>query len=261
MQDFALAPEAAGYRVEIFDTVGSTNAEALARGRAGDSGPLWVVARHQSAGRGRRGRAWDSPRGNLFASLLIGVRAEPAQIATLGFVAGLALVRALALCCPDDFALKWPNDVLARGAKLAGILLETEQRSGDLRIVAVGIGVNVAASAAGLPYRATSLAELGHATTAPELFHALSAEWVAALALWDEGRGFPAIRDLWLSDAAGLGRDIVVKLDEEPVRGTFESLDAGGQLVLRLADGSSRRVSAGDVHFGVAATVRSGAVG
>jgi BirA family biotin operon repressor/biotin-[acetyl-CoA-carboxylase] ligase len=267
----------AGYEVESFETIGSTSAEACRQGRLGRTGPLWFVSDHQTAGRGRRGNAWATPPGNLAASLLLSTDLPPATIATLGFVAGLALHRALECCLPlrgesglpdgvlqprqARFSLKWPNDVLADGAKLAGILLETEQRPNGRRFLVIGIGVNVAHVPDGLPYRAASLAGLGLNVTADLLFTALSREWLELAGIWDEGQNFAEVRRLWLQRAAGLGADIVVRNGSATLHGTFETLDAGGQLVVRLGDGSSRCVSAGDIYFGVAATVRSGAVG
>jgi BirA family transcriptional regulator, biotin operon repressor / biotin---[acetyl-CoA-carboxylase] ligase len=274
---FALAPEAiaAGYRLLAFDTIGSTNEEAAARGRAGETGPLWIVSPHQSGGRGRRGGSWQTPSGNLAASLLLTTEVPPAVAATLGFVAGLALAQALDRCCGRDigrgsaldlgsgagrFLLKWPNDVLVEGAKLSGILLETEQRADLSRFLVIGIGVNTAHAPQGVPYPATSLVALGHHVEPATLFRALSSEWVALMDLWAGGRGFPAIRQLWLQRAAGLGRDILVQTGRESLRGTFETLDDTGQLVVRLDDGSSRLVTAGDVHFGIAATGRAAAI-
>jgi BirA family transcriptional regulator, biotin operon repressor / biotin---[acetyl-CoA-carboxylase] ligase len=261
---FRLSPRAleAGHRLSAFETIGSTNAEALARGRAGEAGPLWVVSDHQTAGRGRRGNAWETPRGNLAASLLGTTDAPPAVAATLGFVAGLAVRSALERVAPGlNLRLKWPNDVLADGGKLAGILLETEtvaqdHRTGarDQRIVAVGLGVNVAASPVGLRYSATSLAERGRAVTADELFEALSEAWLAFHRLWDHGRGMPQIRALWLEAAAGVGEPIAVRLGDEAARGVFETIDTSGQLILRSSDGTVRAIAAGEVHFGAAAT-------
>jgi BirA family biotin operon repressor/biotin-[acetyl-CoA-carboxylase] ligase len=261
---------AAGYRVEAFDSIGSTNTVACERARAGETGPTWYVTDHQLAGRGRRGNPWAAlPPGNLAASLLIPLDVPPAQGATLGFVAGLATVCALERCCGSNgldahappFALKWPNDILVDGAKLVGILLETEQRPDGSRFLVAGIGVNVAHAPSGLPYRAASLAALGFTTTAARLFRALSAEWVELVQIWDGGRNFGEIRRLWLQRAAGLGSDIVVRNGSTALHGTFETLDASGQLVVRLADGSAKGVTAGDIYFGLAATVRSGAVG
>jgi BirA family biotin operon repressor/biotin-[acetyl-CoA-carboxylase] ligase len=179
-------------------------------------------------------------------------------------VAGLSLLRALDECSgrtPATFSLKWPNDVLACGAKLAGILLEAESRPDGSRFVLVGIGVNVAAAPHGLDYPASSLAALGLGIDAASLFAALSAEWARAYAAWDEGRGFGAIRRAWLERATGLGRKITIRAAGRDVAaGTFETLDEDGRLVMRLQDGGTQRVSAGEVHFGDAATVRSEAV-
>jgi BirA family biotin operon repressor/biotin-[acetyl-CoA-carboxylase] ligase len=268
--------EAAGYRITSFDTIGSTSDEGAARARAGERGPLWLVSRHQSAGRGRRGSVFHSPDGNLAASLLLSTELPPRTVATLGFVAGLALGRALERCCGGrlrtglgvdagrpseggEFRLKWPNDVLVDGAKLSGIALETEERAGLPRWVIVGIGVNVVAAPTGLSYPAAALAGLGFEVTAEVLFEALADEWVDACAIWDEGRGFAEIRRLWLARAFGLGGDIVVRMASSVTRGRFESLDEAGQLVLRLHDGTCRAVSAGEIHFGM--TARAAATG
>ncbi|MFL5323047.1 MAG: biotin--[acetyl-CoA-carboxylase] ligase [Microvirga sp.] len=256
---FRLAPgaEAAGYRIKSYDSVGSTNAEAMALGRAGEPGGLWVVSRDQTAGRGRRGRSWAAAPGNLAASLLLKGSFQPAVAATLGFVAGVALRDALAAVAPAaSFRLKWPNDLLADGAKLAGILLETETVAQDQRIVVVGIGVNAATSPRELPYPATSLAELGHAVAAEAVFAALSDSWAACERLWDEGRGMPAIRRRWLAGAAGLGDDIAIRIGADTVRGTFETIDDAGRLILRSPNGTTRAIAAGDVHLGAAATAR-----
>jgi BirA family biotin operon repressor/biotin-[acetyl-CoA-carboxylase] ligase len=261
---FALAPQAerAGFRLRAFDSVPSTNAEAMALGRGGEAGPLWLVSNHQTAGRGRRGRPWSTPPGNLAASLLRIVSMPPAQAAMLGFVAGLALERALRAIAPRSavrFELKWPNDVLADGAKLAGILLESEASGRDGRILVVGVGVNILGAPADVPYPATSLAALGSRATAEELFAALSASWVEMDQLWDEGRGMARIRELWLASAAGLGSEIVVQAGASAARGVFETIDDAGQLTLRKADGSRQAISAGEVHFGLAATAAAGA--
>src|ERR1700712_3530234 len=128
---FYLGPRAvsAGYKLAAFDSIGSTNAEALARARDGECGPTWFVTSEQTAGRGRRHRPWIAPRGNLACSILEAIDVSPAVAATLGFAAGLALEAALRKVSPSNemnFALKWPNDVMAGNKKLAGILLEAE---------------------------------------------------------------------------------------------------------------------------------------
>lgn len=257
------AATAAGYRIEVHDSLGSTSTQALERARAGAPGPLWVVTREQTGGRGRRGKGWGWIKGNHAASLLWPVPAglAPDRVATLGFVAGVAVDRALRRACgpgPDgrapDFRLKWPNDVLLAGAKLVGILLEMENLPSRGPVVTIGIGINVTGAPEGLPYAATSLAQAGHAVDAPGLFRLLSGAWVEVERIWDEGRGFPRIREAWLAAAAGLGGPVSVQAGGRIVTGTFETIDEGGRLVVRLADGGQVAVSAGEVHFGAAAT-------
>lgn len=268
---FALAPTAAldGYRLEAHDTVGSTNALALEHARAGDPGKLWVVSKRQESGRGRRGRAWATPHGNLAATLLLVPGGDLKLAATLGFVAGLALSDALDAVVPNGriaaavdgasagrnrFELKWPNDVLASGAKLAGILLESAMLEDGRFAVAVGIGVNVVAHPEGLPYPATSLRALGSDCDAETLFLALSDAWSQNARLWNEGRGLAAIRQRWLDRAAGLGGEVAVRIDGNVVRGTFETIDEDCRFVIRRSDGVMLTVAAGDVHFGAVAS-------
>lgn len=270
---FTLAPTAQleGYRLEAFDTVGSTNAMALERAQAGDPGQLWLAALRQDAGRGRRGRAWETPSGNLAATLLMVDRCPPPLAATLGFVAGLALADALAAAAPEArvtvapdggqssngagrYELKWPNDVLASGAKLAGILLESVMLPGQRMAVAVGIGVNVVAHPEGLPYPATSLHRLGADCDARTLFLALSDAWIERERTWDGGRGLDAIRRAWLARAAGLGSQVAVRIGDEVVRGTFETIDEECRFLVRDKAGRVWPVAAGDVHFGAVAS-------
>ena len=171
---FTLGPKArsAGYGLAAFDQIGSTNAEAMSRARDGERGPTWFVTTEQTAGRGRRQRPWVAPRGNLASSILEVTDVSPAVAATLGFAAGLSLESALqklsieanlrrAGADPLKYALKWPNDVMAEGQKLAGILLEAEAVAGNRLAVVVGIGTNVIAAPEGTPTPATSLAALG----------------------------------------------------------------------------------------------------
>jgi BirA family biotin operon repressor/biotin-[acetyl-CoA-carboxylase] ligase len=268
---FHLAPTALaeGYRLEAHASVGSTNALALDHARAGDPGRLWVVSKKQESGRGRRGRAWATPEGNLAATLLLVSGGELKLAATLGFVAGLALADALDAVVPGNriavaldgasqgrnrFELKWPNDVLASGAKLAGILLESAQLPGSRFAVAVGIGVNVVAYPENLPYPATSLRALGASCDAETLFLALSDAWSENARLWDEGRGLSAIRKRWLGRAAGLGGEVAVRIDGNVVRGTFETIDEDCRFVIRDGGGSLLTIAAGDVHFGAVAS-------
>jgi BirA family biotin operon repressor/biotin-[acetyl-CoA-carboxylase] ligase len=270
---FTLAPTARieGYRLETFETIGSTNAVAVERAQAGDPGGLWLVSGRQEAGRGRRGRVWETPAGNLAATLLLVDCCPFPQAATLGFVAGLALSEALAAVAPraavgiapdggdgrggaGRFELKWPNDVLAGGAKLAGILLESTMLEGGGFAVAIGIGVNVVAHPAGTPYPATSLRALGADCDAETLFLALSDAWIGVMSTWDAGRGLDAIRKAWLARAAGLGSEVAVRIGGEVVRGTFETIDHECRFLVRDRAGKVWPVAAGDVHFGAVAS-------
>jgi BirA family biotin operon repressor/biotin-[acetyl-CoA-carboxylase] ligase len=244
---------------------------ALDAARAGDPGRLWIVAASQESGRGRRGRAWATPAGNLAATLLLIGGLEVKLAATLGFVAGLSLAEALDAVVPDHrvrivpdgagqggaradrFELKWPNDVLFGGAKLAGILLESTMLDGGGLGLALGIGVNVAAHPGDLPYPATSLSALGSKADAADLFLSLSESWNENCRCWDEGRGLGAIRSRWLSRAAGLGSAVSVRVDGNVVNGVFETIDEDCRFVIR-AGGGLVRIAAGDVHFGAVAS-------
>jgi BirA family biotin operon repressor/biotin-[acetyl-CoA-carboxylase] ligase len=259
---FALGPmaRAAGYRLVTHEEIGSTSNEAFAWARLGDPGRLWVVARSQVQGHGRRGRAWQTPVGNLAASLLM-LEADLGSVAaTLGFAVGLALDSAIRAVPHGEgkpsIKLKWPNDLLWNGAKVAGILLEAVPLVGSPNCVVIGIGVNVREAPKDVPYPATSLAACGINTTAEALFEALAEAWVELVAVWDGGRGFATIRDRWLANAVGIGGPISVKVGEEIVSGTFETIDLEGRLIVRSDDGTSRQISAGDVHFGAAGTAR-----
>ncbi|MGB6117577.1 MAG: biotin--[acetyl-CoA-carboxylase] ligase [Mesorhizobium sp.] len=273
--NFRLSPAAlrAGFRLEAHASVGSTNALALEHGRDGDPGQLWIVSKRQESGRGRRGRVWATPEGNLAATLLKILPRDARHAATLGFVAGLALGEALDKVAPGSsvaiapdgggggpmsdvrrYELKWPNDVLAEGAKLSGILLESLQLVDGRFAVAIGIGVNVVAYPDGLPYPATSLAKLGSTADAETLFEALSDAWARTERLWDNGRGLADIRRAWLARAAGIGSEVAVTLHGEVVRGRFETIDEDCRFVIRTADGATTTIAAGDVHFGAVAS-------
>ena len=265
---FSLGSKAtsAGYRLAAFDQTGSTNAEAMSRAREGERGPVWFVTSEQTAGRGRRQRAWIAPRGNLASSILEVMDISPAVAATLGFAAGLSLESALqklsieanmrrAGSDPLKFFLKWPNDVLVGRQKLAGILLEAEAVAGNRLAVVVGIGTNVIAAPEGTPTPATSLATLGVHVGAEELFAALSDAWVEFRGIWDNGRGFAEIRKLWLERAAGLGEPVAIQNGNAVVQGTFDTIDETGCLIVRTNEGKHLPIAAGEVYFGSVASV------
>jgi BirA family biotin operon repressor/biotin-[acetyl-CoA-carboxylase] ligase len=244
------ATDLAGVRHIAYETLGSTNAEALARARAGERGPLWITAQSQSAGRGRRGSNWASPSGNLYATLLLTEPSRAEHAPQLSFVAALALHDALAACAPQIGPLlkvKWPNDLLLAGEKVAGILIEGE--SEPAFAVAIGIGVNCAAHPNDTPFPATDLGQTGTLVTPAAAFAALSAAMVTRLGQWQRGQGFAGIRADWLKRAAGLGEDIRVRLPEREFSGRFQGLDDTGRLLV-LGPGGITAVTAGEV-FGL----------
>jgi BirA family transcriptional regulator, biotin operon repressor / biotin---[acetyl-CoA-carboxylase] ligase len=248
------ATDLAGVQHVSYDTLGSTNAEALVRARTGERGPLWITACTQTAGRGRRGSTWVSETGNLYATLLLTEPAPPAAAAQLSFVAALALHDAVAECAPQLgplLRLKWPNDLLLGGAKLAGILIEGAHE--PVFTTVIGIGVNCATHPAGTPYPATDLAAAGALASPEQVLTALSAAMVQRLAQWARGEGFSAIRADWLKRAAGLGETIRVRLPEREFSGRFEGLDDAGRLLIADAGGVTA-VTAGEV-FGFSSSI------
>lgn len=243
----------AGYRLVMRGTIDSTNAEAgrLAQDGAADGTVVW--ARRQTAGRGRHGRTWESPEGNLYCSLLLRPDAPPAEAAQFSFVAALALAEVLdgVLAAGSNLAFKWPNDVLLEGRKVAGILLESSgSRDGRLDWLVIGCGLNVRhfpENVAGYP--ATSLLAAGvEEVEAGDLLGA----FVGAFARWRvqwQREGLSVVRETWLARAAQIGNEIAVRLPGSELRGRFTGLDQSGALLLDLPDGSRRTVTAGDVFF------------
>ena len=241
------ATDLAGVRHETYETLGSTNAEALARARAGERGALWISAKAQDAGRGRRGSAWTSSPGNLFATLLLSDPSPPPLAPQLSFVAALALHDAVAECAPQIGPLlkvKWPNDLLLGGAKLAGILIEGESEPSFA--VVIGFGVNCVAHPPNTPYPATDLAAAGALVEPGRVLVALAEAMQRRRAQWARGDGFAGIRADWLKRAAGLGKEIRVRLPEREFSGRFEGLDDAGHLLVRGPAGVTT-VTAGEV--------------
>jgi BirA family biotin operon repressor/biotin-[acetyl-CoA-carboxylase] ligase len=240
---------AAGVRLLAHDEIDSTNAEAMRLMRQGDHGPLWITAEKQSAGRGRRGRTWVSMPGNLHASLLLTNPGPVQHWPQISFVAALAVHDAVVDVAPEVrpmLELKWPNDLLASGAKFAGILIEGEGKEEE-GAVAIGIGINCVAHPAQADYPATDLAACGASVSAAALFAALSVKMPGRLAQWNRGNGFATIRADWLARAAGLGENIRVSLSDRELAGRFEGLDEVGALLLVGPDGGKVVVVAGDV--------------
>jgi BirA family transcriptional regulator, biotin operon repressor / biotin---[acetyl-CoA-carboxylase] ligase len=249
--------QAGGIAVVAFETIGSTNAEALARVQAGERGPLFVVAERQSAGRGRRGRTWESELGNLYASLLVVDPVTPAASPQICFVAVLALHDAVLDACaglaPARLRLKWPNDLLLDQAKVSGILVEGTTLADGKLAAAIGIGVNCRHHPADTPYPANDFAAAGFDLSPAALLARLGERWSERAREWNRGEGFAAIRAAWLLRATGIGSAIEVRLPDRTLAGTFEAIDKEGALLLRKADGAREAISAGDV-FPIAST-------
>lgn len=243
-----------GYGRRVLDEVDSTLSEA-ARIAPDLSGPEWILAHHQTAARGRRGRAWTNPAGNLAATLVL-FPSEPPNVAALrSFASALALYDACVAACgrSDGFALKWPNDVLLNGGKLAGILLESTGQGGRMAHLSIGIGVNLvsAPTADAVEPGAVPPVSLLSATGAlidPESFLTL----LAAAYARHEDRfttyGFEPIRTAWLDRAARLGEVITARTGNSETVGTFQTVDADGNLVLRTSQGQAS-IPAADVYF------------
>lgn len=247
-------PWPTGYDLIHLDTVDSTSSEAARRAPT-LAGPTWIVADTQTAARGRRGRAWAAPEGNFNATLVMRPQAGADQVALRSFVASLALYDAFVAVTgrPEAFALKWPNDVLLNGGKVAGILLESVGVGGVPDHLAIGIGVNLMHA----PHRTqvepqaltpVSLMDETGAAVTPGEFIALLAPAFAAYERQLTTYGFGPIREAWLARAARLGEVITARTGADETTGVFDTVDATGQLVLSTPKGP-RRIAAADVFF------------
>lgn len=241
--------------IEIFDEIDSTILEARRRAERGLTAPEWLVARRQTAGRGRRGRAWSSLEGNLLATYLFGTRAPPQRIALLGFAAGVAIAETLdAILGVGSALLKWPNDVFVGGAKVAGIMLDSGP-SGGATWVALAFGVNLAAAPVGLDQPTTCLrVHLPPDAPTPEPLEFLALVR-SRLEMWAkqlEGEGFEPLRRAWLQCALGLGQEARVVQGEQVIDGRIAGLSERGELELATTEGL-RLIAAGDVFLSGAA--------
>jgi BirA family biotin operon repressor/biotin-[acetyl-CoA-carboxylase] ligase len=249
----ALLP--AGYRREAFASLPSTNSTALARAQAGAASGLWVTAAEQTAGRGRRGRAWQGGAGNLAASLLLIDPAPPAIVPTVSFAVGVALHQAaIDLTGPaaaERLKLKWPNDLLLDRFKVAGIAVEGDKLATGSFAVIVGVGVNCRSHPdSGTVHPASDFAARGLPVDAESLFERLAARVAEELSRWDRGSNFALTREAWLARSLGLGEPIRVNLAGRSIDGRFDRLDEEGRLVVTRRDGARELISAGDVFFG-----------
>lgn len=243
-----------GYGKRVLATVDSTNAEAA---RIADdlAGPEWILALEQTAGRGRRGRAWVNPAGNFAATLVLHPTETPDVVALRSFVTSLALYDAFAAVTgrPQGLSLKWPNDVLLNGGKVAGILLESVGMARDIRHIGIGIGVNLKQAPvpdeveAGALRPVSLLSETGVDVTPEEFLDVLAPAYAHHEAQF-RIYGFAPIRELWLARAARLGEVITARSMREEVTGTFETVDEAGNLVLSTAKGRAV-IAAADIFF------------
>ncbi|MEN5170837.1 biotin--[acetyl-CoA-carboxylase] ligase [Brevundimonas pondensis] len=244
--------------VLILDETDSTNAEARRRAEAGEVGPLWITARSQTAGRGRRGRKWESESGNLASTLLLLTRKSPAEAAQLTFAASLAVADLLDRYVPPALVtIKWPNDVLLNGRKTSGILIESGPAPSGGLWLAVGIGVNLSRTPGDTERPATCIAEhLGNGVVSPPTIEQAAQALADTFGVWLDRwttLGFQPILDAWIARTPGLHGPCTARLTNETLTGVADGVEADGSLRLKLLDGSLRIISAGDVFFGEAA--------
>jgi len=233
--------EAAGWQVVGLGAVASTMEEARRLAETGAADRTVVRAVEQTGGRGRMGRQWSSPPGNVYMTAILRPDAPTARAAELSIVAAVALADAVARF-GGDVALKWPNDVLLNGGKVAGVLLEAVAEGSVLKAVLIGIGVNVA-SRPELPDRRTSRIEGAEADT---VFEALVAALDARYRQWCRD-GLTGIRSAWLARGPAIGAPLTIYQGGERLEGRFAGMETDGTLVLALADGSTRRIASGEV--------------
>jgi BirA family transcriptional regulator, biotin operon repressor / biotin---[acetyl-CoA-carboxylase] ligase len=238
----------APFRVIGYDLLGSTNDTAKAFAREGAGHGLAIWARQQTRGRGRQGRDWRSPPGNLYLSVVLQPDVALDRLGEVSFVVAIAVAEAIAgvIADPGLVRLKWPNDILIDGGKVAGILMETESApSGSVQWLVLGLGVNVASAPEGLPYRAVALAEFGTKVDVAGLVAAVLGRLAALWRLWVE-EGFAPVRSRWLALGHRPGGRLVVRQGEGTLEGSFVDLDGDGALVLKTGD-TQTRIMAGDV--------------
>ena len=235
----------------MLDSVDSTMAEA-ARRASDIERPTWIMAKTQTAARGRRGKRWVVPKNNLNATLIFRPEATAAEAAKRSFLAANALFQALSIyVASEKLSLKWPNDVLLSGGKVAGILLESSGRGPFVDWLSIGIGVNLAnvpEAVTDAAFPPTSLAAAGGDDVSPRDFLSTLADAYATQEAKLLRLGFDRIRDDWMANAARLGEVITARTGREDVTGIFDSIDKEGNLVLITGTGP-RAIPAADVYF------------
>jgi BirA family transcriptional regulator, biotin operon repressor / biotin---[acetyl-CoA-carboxylase] ligase len=238
--------------VEVFDEIDSTILEGRRRAERGETGPVWLIARRQTAGRGRRGRAWASLEGNLLATYLFATERAAAEIALLSFAAGVAIAESIDdMLGPGRAALKWPNDVFIDAAKAAGVMLDSGSLGGERTWAALAFGVNLASAPQDIDQRAVSLRDaLPPDAPAPEPLAFLKAlrprleHWASRT----PSEGFEPLRRAWLARARGIGQSARVVQGEQTLEGRIAGLSPRGELELDT-DTGRRLIAAGDVFL------------
>jgi BirA family biotin operon repressor/biotin-[acetyl-CoA-carboxylase] ligase len=243
------------YRLVHLGETASTNDDARRLAAEGAPDGTLVWADRQTAGRGRRGRRWESPPGNLYMSLLLRPDAPLAQAGQIGFLAAVAIAEMASGLLPGRaVACKWPNDVLIDGKKAAGLLLESEaagdgmRSGGKIDWLVLGLGVNVASHPKGVGFPATSLAAQGAGAEVATVMARVANGFAAWYRRW-RAEGFAPVREAWLARAAGLGGPVRVRFETRTEEGLFSGLDAEGALLLDRPGAAPLRVTAGDLFF------------
>ncbi|MEL6088726.1 biotin--[acetyl-CoA-carboxylase] ligase [Bartonella schoenbuchensis] len=258
LSDFALKQ---GYVLEAYESVDSTNLIAQQKANAGHRGYLWIVAEKQTQGRARRGRTWYSPKGNLYSSLLLIDDIVCQTASQLSFVAGVSIVEAIRHFIKDKensiVSLKWPNDILLKGIKSSGILLELFTLTPQKYALVIGIGMNVKHHFKDAPYLTSSIKNIGLDIDKEELFMVLTKCFAENYLLWKQSEGGSIIHKKWLLYSAHLGQPIKIINGEKLTEGIFDGLDHDFNCIVKQKNGQKAIITAGDVYFGLAASVNT----
>ncbi len=239
------------YRHLVIEETSSTNTLCMDYAAAGEEGNLWITANRQTAGKGSRGREWTGKTGNLFASLLLTDPSPKKRLADLTFIAAISVRQAIKSysMSNNEIKLKWPNDVMLNSKKCSGILLESVTHN-DANYVVMGIGINCQHFPANTLHPATSLFAEGIEVSAGALFLSLANAVANNISFWNKGNNFTSIRQKWLDNAYGLGREVSVKIPGQAEQiGHFISIDANGYMLLETKSGETKQVSTADIFF------------
>lgn len=240
------------YQLLHLEEVDSTNEYAKGLAEAQTPDPHWIYADIQTAGRGRRGRAWVSPKGNLMTTLYLPHEIPSTRGGEIAFVAGLATQSCVQECLADTnhiVDIKYPNDILVNGAKISGMLLETATNNPMLKWMAIGIGINLAHYPEDIPYPATSIAALtGKAPKPKDVLERLAFYFAQYFMQW-QSSGVAPILEMWRTHAHHIGKEIEVRLHNQTLSGIFEAIDDSGTLILRQNNGTIEHINTGDIFF------------